>query len=144
MALKELKIPFEYKKFLNSLLTAMQDDNRIDQVYLFGSCVRGDLHSNSDVDIAVITKEQLSIREEMSFYDYLFSIKPKDYIPCDMLVMSRKQFEDNKESDFYVQRQINAEGVALRECLQSVAVSRRETFQAGTNKFETNFIHQAI
>jgi len=118
-SVNDLKMPTEYRRFLNILLTAMQGDDRIDQILLFGSCAKGSVHPNSDIDIAVITKVQLTMKEEMSFYDYLSHIAPKDYIPCDMLVMSRKQFDEHKESSFYVQKYIHAEGVELREPLRA-------------------------
>ena len=95
----------------------MQNDNRIENVFLFGSCAREVVKKYSDIDLAIITKEQLSIKEEMSFYDYLMDIDVKDYIPCDMIVMSKKQFESKRESAFYVQKYIGTEGVELLESL---------------------------
>jgi len=115
--LNKLKIPTEYINFLSILISSMQNDERIKYIILFGSCVRDSVHKNSDIDIAIITKEQLSMREEMSFYDYLMQIDVKNYIPCDMIVMSWKQFDNHKESAFYVQKYIYTEGVKLHESL---------------------------
>ena len=117
--INDLKIPIEYRQFLALLLFAMQNDRRIEHIFLFGSCARENVRYHSDIDIAIITKEQLSIKEEMSFYDYLLRIDAKDYIPCDMIVMSKKQFEAHKESAFYVQKYIHAEGVELLESLRT-------------------------
>jgi len=117
--ISNLNIPSEYKSFLDLLLSSMQNDGRIDSIFLFGSCAKESVKKYSDIDIAIITKEQLSIKEEMSFYDYLMGIEVKDYIPCDMIVMSKKQFETNKHAAFYVQKYINAEGVELLEPLRT-------------------------
>lgn len=37
----------------------------ISLLYLFGSCVRGDMHAQSDVDVAYISKKLLSLDEMM-------------------------------------------------------------------------------
>jgi len=118
-SINNLKIPAEYKYCLSLLLSYMQNDKRIERIFLFGSCAKEIVHHHSDIDIAIITKEQLSIKEEMSFYDYLMLIEIKDYIPCDMIVMSKKQFEAHKESAFYVQKYIFSEGVELLEPLRT-------------------------
>lgn len=114
----DLKIPTHYKAFLRTLLTAMQDDSRIDQILLFGSCACGNVRKGSDIDIAIITKEQLDLNEELSFYDYLIDIDPKDYIPNDMIIMSRKQYDEHKYSSGYVQKYIYRDGVDLRESVR--------------------------
>jgi len=113
--LNNLKIPEKYKIFLFLLLSSLQKDDRIDEIILFGSCAKQKANEYSDIDIAIITKEQLSIEEELSFYDYLLGIDLNKYIDCDMLIISREKFDSYKDSSFCIQKYIDMEGVKLHE-----------------------------
>lgn len=114
-----LNLPDKYLKFLTMLNLALQNDMRIEKVVLFGSCSKGSFHEGSDIDLAVITKENLSKEEEVSFYDYLLDIEPEDYVSCDLLVMSKKQFEEYKSKDGYVQKYIFRDGVELNGSIRA-------------------------
>ncbi|MCL2461959.1 MAG: nucleotidyltransferase domain-containing protein [Defluviitaleaceae bacterium] len=116
-ALEELNIPEKYTDFLKEFLASIKADDRVKRVILFGSCARGEVRTHSDIDILVTTNGEIGEEAELKMYDYLPDVFGENYVPCDLIVMSERRFEENKHIMGAVQKYIYTDGVDLRELL---------------------------
>ena len=113
----ELQISIRHKNFISVLLENIKSDNRVSKIILFGSCAKGNANDRSDIDILITTHEDIGEEQELEFYDYLPPYN-ENYVPCDLLIMPEKRYEENKKKPFYVQKYINKHGVELSGLLQ--------------------------
>ena len=52
------------QKKLSDIIQTLQEVPEIQRIYLFGSRARGDAQSRSDIDIAIETKEPITLRKQ--------------------------------------------------------------------------------
>ena len=116
-SIDELKVSLRHKNFISVFLENIKSDNRISKIILFGSCAKGNAHDRSDIDILITTHDDIGEEQELEFYDYLPPYN-ENYVPCDLLVMPEKRYNENIENPFFVQKYINIHGVELNGLLQ--------------------------
>ena len=116
-SIDELKVSLRHKNFISVFLENIKSDNRISKIILFGSCAKGNAHDRSDIDILITTHDDIGEEQELGFYDYLPPYN-ENYVPCDLLVMPEKRYNENIGTPFFVQKYINMHGVELNGLLQ--------------------------
>lgn len=112
-SLDELKLPNKHRKFIENYLENISKFDCIDSVILFGSCAKGMATENSDVDLFVITSED--VPEELE-YEIIFDNVPKlseGYVENDILLKSRYVYNKYKNETGMVQRAVECEGIDL-------------------------------
>jgi predicted nucleotidyltransferase len=114
VTVEELRLPYAYTGFLKHFLTKVSEVKDVSKVILFGSCVRGQIHDNSDIDLLVLTEDEIPLDKE--FYimnDCAPAFDNVNYIPSDIIVNSMQLFNKNKNIFGMVQKQAELEGIDL-------------------------------
>jgi len=71
----ERKIDERIMNAIQQFINAVSKDYKIDSVYLFGSYARGTQHKDSDIDIAIISKDVKDRLDDMAkMFGYTWSI----------------------------------------------------------------------
>lgn len=83
------------------------------KIVLFGSMARGDDSYDSDCDLLVITKEELSGKERIKISERIRDRLARLRIPSDIIVSSQKEAEYLKDKIGSVVREALREGVPL-------------------------------
>ena len=103
----------EVKKQLNDMIEILSKDKIIVKIYLFGSQAKDTFNDNSDIDIAIIVKDDTKERNEIlagRYYFELFDVIKKE---IDLLVFHESDFNKQKSNNFLISSKINKEGVVL-------------------------------
>jgi len=84
----------------------------VESIYLFGSYAYGTPNKDSDLDIYVVFKDELPIRELDAITAISRAIRPVKKMPMDILGLKQNRFHDRK---LYatLERKIVREGVKL-------------------------------
>ncbi len=111
---QELKLPEKQQGFLRVFLANLATIENLDRVILFGSCARGQIHNESDIDLFVVTKQEPTIDEEV----YIMADCPPDYeneyyLQSDIIIKPVAQYERYKNEMGMVQKYVELEGVDL-------------------------------
>ena len=112
-ALHELKLPEKHSNFIRVCYRKISELNYVDRIILFGSCAKGQATNNSDIDLFVVTKTGLADDSEEMYRLYYKStedIPLSDYICCDILTATTKDFEQEATP---LIRSVRREGVEL-------------------------------
>lgn len=84
----------------------------MEQIFLFGSYVYGEQHTDSDLDIYVVMDENTKIREIDAIRLIRKAIRDKKTMPVDVVVRKKNKFNQLKYTPS-IERQIAQEGVML-------------------------------
>ena len=117
--LDELNLPSKHKKFITQYLKNIGNFSCIYKVILFGSCAKGTAGENSDVDIFVITLDD--IPEELE-YEITFDNVPvldEGYVKNDILLKSRDIYDKYKNTSGMLQKAVESEGVDISGILSA-------------------------
>lgn len=79
---------------------------------LFGSRARGDSHEQSDIDLALIVGKGGRARRHV-VYDLAFDVGFAHGVELAPLVLEEQRFEELKERERLIARDIDAQGIAL-------------------------------
>lgn len=112
-SLDELDLPNKHKKFIESYLKNISKYDCIDRIILFGSCAKGTADEYSDVDLFVITSED--IPEDLE-YEIIFDNVPRlsdGYNKNDILQKSNNIYNKYKCVTGMVQKAVESEGVDI-------------------------------
>ena len=113
--LNELNLPGKHKKFIENYVKNVSKFKCIEKIILFGSCAKGTANEKSDVDIFVITTED--IPDELE-YEIIFDNVPElsdGYVKNDILLKSRKVYDTYKNETGMIQKIVEREGVDISE-----------------------------
>ena len=117
-SLDQLDIPSTHKGFLTHFLSNASKVDYVSRVILFGSGARGQAHERSDIDLLVITENDISLDDEFYImYDCVPSGDDEFYIPSDVIVNPIKNYDRYKDVFGMLQRAVEREGVDLSELL---------------------------
>jgi len=86
---------------------------KADKIILFGSRARGDFKPESDWDVLVIARNNLSIKEKMVYSKKVRENLAKLGIDCDIIIKSEKEVESSKKMFGSVVREAMREGMPL-------------------------------
>jgi hypothetical protein len=112
----ELQLPYAYISFLKHFLVKVFEIKDVSRVILFGSCARGQIHDKSDIDLLVLTEDEIPLDTE--FYimnDCAPSFDNDSYISSDIIINSLRLFNENKHAFGMMQKQAEREGLDLSE-----------------------------
>jgi predicted nucleotidyltransferase len=112
-SLRELELPEKHSNFIRLYFDKISALNYVDRIILFGSCAKGQVDENSDIDLFIVTKTGLADdSEEMYrlYYQSTEDIPLSDYICCDILTASKNDFEQEATP---LIRSVRREGVEL-------------------------------
>ena len=118
-SLEQLDIPSHHKGFLAHFLSNLSKVNYVSRVILFGSCAREQVKERSDIDLLVITGDDITIDDEFHImYDCVPSGDDKFYIPSDVIVDPARNYDKFKDVFGMLQMAVEAEGIDLSELLR--------------------------
>ena len=109
-----LNAPEKHKHFVRLLANNIVSDPRVSKAFIFGSCAKGAATEISDVDICIITKNQLHGDTDIEFYDYL-PRDPLSIVSCDILIFSEEELARLSNDPWCVLYWVNREGAAIIE-----------------------------
>jgi len=117
-SLDQLDISTLHKGFLTHFLSNASKVDYVSKVILFGSCARGQAQEGSDIDLLVITDDDLSLEDEFYvMYDCVPSGDDEFYVPSDVIVDPIGNYDRFKGAFGMLQRAVEREGVDLSELL---------------------------
>jgi predicted nucleotidyltransferase len=112
---KELAMPNNIDALrpeLDALTKAIVETVPVEQIYLFGSYAYGTPHKDSDLDLYLVFKDNLPIREIDALLAARMAIGPVQTMPLDLLGLKRNRFLD-RATDATLERKIAREGVKI-------------------------------
>ena len=109
----ESKLNME-KIIKNIVVETMKESGySLEGIILFGSRARGKFDENSDWDLLIIIKEDLTREEKLNLFSKISKKLAKRLIPCDLLIRSRKEVEKLKTYFHSVTKTALQEGIVL-------------------------------
>ena len=100
------------KQELEIITKIIADTVPVEAIYLFGSNAYGTPHKDSDLDLYVVFKDDLPVRELEAIFAIHTAIAPVQKMPLDVIGLKLNRFLDRK---LYatLERKIAREGVKL-------------------------------
>jgi predicted nucleotidyltransferase len=100
------------KQEINILTDVIVKTVPVEEIYLFGSYAHGTPHSDSDLDLYVVLKDDTEMRELDAMLEIGKAISRKKSIPVDILASKKNRFLDRKEAPT-LERQIEQQGIKV-------------------------------
>ena len=100
------------KQELDEITKVIADTVPVEAIYLFGSHAYGTPNKDSDVDLYVVFKDDLPIRELEALFAISAAIAPVQHMPVDILGIKQNRFMD-RAIYATLERKIAREGVKL-------------------------------
>ena len=90
-----ISLPTKHYEALQALKEALSEFcDRYEQVRVFGSCVKGQATATSDVDILIITKEQLTDRVKREILcEYISEVTERFGVEADVVFYSEEDYK---------------------------------------------------
>ena len=109
-----------YNSFINSTVQMELDKLKdliinaipVEQIYLFGSHAYGTPHKDSDLDLYVVLKDGLPIRDLDAGLQISMAISRKKSMPVDIIVKNKKDFL-NRIDDITLERKVTRDGIRI-------------------------------
>ena len=100
------------KRELDTIIQTIANTVPVEEIYLFGSYAYGAPHKDSDLDLYIVFKDDLPIRELDAIFAIRKAVAPVQNMPLDLLGIKQNRFLDRK---IYatLERKIAREGVKL-------------------------------
>jgi len=84
----------------------------IEQIYLFGSYAYGTPQKDSDIDLFIVLKDEVKLREIDAAIELRLAISEYQTLPLDLIVTKKSQYLERKNAPT-LERKIAREGVLL-------------------------------
>jgi predicted nucleotidyltransferase len=84
----------------------------VEQIYLFGSYAYGTPHKDSDLDLYVVIKDDVPLRDLDAGLQIRFAIDRKKSMPVDIVAKKKKDFLGRLD-DMTLERIVNRDGVRI-------------------------------
>jgi len=84
----------------------------VEQIYLFGSYAYGKPHKDSDVDIFVVLKDEVQMRDIEAAIKIRLAISGHQSMPLDLLVIKKSRYLERKTAPT-LERKIAREGILI-------------------------------
>jgi len=98
----------ELDKLKELIINAMP----VEQIYLFGSYAYGNPHKDSDLDLFVVLKDEVQLRDIEAAIKIRLAIGDHQSMPLDLLVIKRSRYLERKAAPT-LERKIAREGVLI-------------------------------
>jgi predicted nucleotidyltransferase len=102
----------DIKQNLDEIFQIIAKTVPVESIYLFGSYAYGTANKDSDIDLYVVFKDELPMRELDAITAISIAIQPVRKMPMDILGLKQNRFHDRK---LYatLERKIAREGIKL-------------------------------
>jgi predicted nucleotidyltransferase len=84
----------------------------VEQIYLFGSYAYGNPHKDSDLDLYVVLKDGLPMRDLDAGLQISLAIARKKSMPVDIIAKNKSDFV-NRLDDITLERVVNRDGIRI-------------------------------
>jgi predicted nucleotidyltransferase len=84
----------------------------VEQIYLFGSYAYGKPHKDSDLDLFVVLKDDVQLRNIEAAINIRLAISEKQSMPLDLIVIKKSRYLERKAAPT-LERQIAREGILI-------------------------------
>lgn len=84
----------------------------VEQIYLFGSYAYGTPHKDSDLDLYVVLKDDLPMRDLDAGLQISHAIAHVKSMPVDIIAKNKKEFI-NRLNAITLERKVNKEGIRI-------------------------------
>ena len=84
----------------------------VEQIYLFGSYAYGKPHKYSDLDLYVVLKDEVPLRDLDAGLQIRMAIARKKSMPVDIIAKKKKDFID-RLNDITLERIVNRDGIKI-------------------------------
>ena len=84
----------------------------VEQIYLFGSYAYGKPHKDSDLDLYVVLKDEVQMRDLDAGLQIRFAIARKKSMPVDIVAKKKRDFLDRLEY-ITLERIVNRDGIRI-------------------------------
>jgi len=101
-------IKAELDKLIELIIKAIP----VEQIYLFGSYAYGTPHKYSDLDLYVVLKDGLPMRDLDAGLQISFAIANEKSMPVDIIAKNKKDF-NNRLNDISLERIVNRDGIRI-------------------------------
>ena len=85
----------------------------VEQIYLFGSYAYGTPHKDSDLDLYVVLKDGLPMRDLDAGLQIRFAIVRKTSMPFDIIAKNKKDFLSRLSGKFTLEQKITRDGIRI-------------------------------
>ena len=104
----EMAIQAELDKLKELIINAIP----VEQIYLFGSYAYGKPKSYSDLDLYVVLKDEVAMRDLDAGLQIRMAIARKKSMPVDIVAKKKKDFE-NRLNDITLERKVKRDGIRI-------------------------------
>jgi len=101
-------IQAELDKLKELIINAMP----VEQIYLFGSYAYGKPHKDSDLDLYVVLKDDVQMRDLDAGLQIRLAIARKKSMPVDIIAKKKRDFV-NRLDDITLERIVNRDGIRI-------------------------------
>jgi predicted nucleotidyltransferase len=103
---------FDIRHNLDEISQIIARTAPVESIYLFGSYANGTPNKDSDLDLYIVFKDELPMRELDAISAIRMAIKPVKKMPMDILGLKQSRFHDRK---LYatLERKVAREGIKL-------------------------------
>jgi len=84
----------------------------VEQIYLFGSYAYGTPHKYSDLDLYVVLKDDVPMRDLDAGLQISLAISRKKSMPVDIVAKKKRDF-DSRLNDITLERIVNRDGIRI-------------------------------
>jgi len=84
----------------------------VEQIYLFGSYAYGTPHKNSDLDLYVVLKDEVQMRDLDAGLQIRFAVARKKSMPLDIVAKKKKDFLSRLDG-FTLERKVTRDGIRI-------------------------------
>ena len=84
----------------------------VEQIYLFGSYAYGTTHKDSDLDLFIVLKDEVQLRDIEAAIKIRQAISEHQSMPLDLIVIKKSKYLERK-SEPTLERKIAREGILL-------------------------------
>jgi predicted nucleotidyltransferase len=102
------KVQAELEKLKSLIINAIP----VEQIFLFGSYAYGTPHKDSDLDLYVVLKDEVQMRELDAGLQIRMAIARKKSMPVDIIAKRKKDFMD-RLNDITLERIVNRDGIRI-------------------------------
>ena len=99
---------------LDTIKKIIVDSVPVEQIYLFGSRVYGDPHKDSDLDLYVVLKDEVQMRDIDAAITIRLAICEQQTMPMDVLVMKNRHYRERATAPT-LERKVAREGILIYE-----------------------------
>jgi len=104
----DIKVQAELEKLKELIINAIP----VEQIYLFGSYAYGTPHKDSDIDLYVVLKDDVQMRDLDAGLQISFAIARKKSMPVDIVAKKKKDFFSRLDG-FTLEHKVNRDGIRI-------------------------------